>query len=107
MALVGVGLVGEPHRQDVAVAEGVERLPLEAELVRVLRRPIQTPPEGPGGGPLAVSIVLDEVRTRLETLPALEESLRRSKLTPEQKADLARVASIDVRVPTAPVLTRR
>ncbi len=48
---------------------------LRSETMRVLRAPIQTPPEGPGGGGLPVSIVLDEVRTRVETLPAFSQRL--------------------------------
>jgi translocation and assembly module TamB len=44
------------------------------EVIRVLRRPIQTPPSGPGG-PAPVSVVVDQLQTRLETLPAFSNAL--------------------------------
>jgi translocation and assembly module TamB len=42
---------------------------LRATVVQVLRRPVIEPPGPPGGG-LPVSIVIDDLKTRLETLPA-------------------------------------
>ena len=47
---------------------------VRAEVIQVLRRPIQTPPSGPSR-PLSVSVAIDELRTRLETLPAFSSAL--------------------------------
>jgi translocation and assembly module TamB len=48
---------------------------LRSELMRVIRAPIQTPRERAGPGGLPVSIILDEVSARVETLPAFSQRL--------------------------------
>jgi translocation and assembly module TamB len=51
----------------------VERI--RAEVIQVLRRPIQTPPSGEPPRPMSVSVAVDDLRTRLETLPAFSSAL--------------------------------
>jgi translocation and assembly module TamB len=47
---------------------------IRAEVIQVLRRPVQTPPSGVSR-PMSVSVIVDELRTRLETLPEFSSAL--------------------------------
>jgi translocation and assembly module TamB len=61
-----VSLRWVPHE---LVARRVHARSLRASVLQVMRRPVLSPPSPPGGGS-AVSVILDDVRLRLETLPA-------------------------------------
>lgn len=62
-----------------------------ASVVQILRRPVLSPPTGPGGG-REVSVKLDEVRLRLETLPAFSSRLGVWDVAAD--ADIARVGPV-------------